>query len=33
MIADKARTFATLIAAMFCSSLFVASATSMPLPF
>jgi hypothetical protein len=33
MIADKARTVATFIAALFCSSLFVASATSMPLPF
>jgi hypothetical protein len=33
MTLDSVRTFATLIAAMFCSSLFVASATSMPLPF
>jgi hypothetical protein len=33
MAADKARTFATMIAALFCSSLFVMSATSMPVPF
>jgi len=33
MAADKARTFATMIAALFCSSLFVTSATSLPLPF
>ena len=33
MIANKARTFATVVAAFFCSSLLVTSATSMPLPF
>jgi hypothetical protein len=32
MIADKARAFATMFSALFCSSLFVASATSLPLP-
>ena len=33
MTADTTRTFATMIAALFCSTLLVTSATSLPLPF